>query len=202
MQKTNEPRQLATGGVRDAALAAKRSGSDHTAPAGNAEDFRAAFIARRYRLSGHMARAIAALAFVATTAACQTPPAPIPATSMSAYGLGFAAVRKAALAHDVPVNLALAVAKVESGGNCRARSSHNAIGIMQVLPATARGEGVSGSLVDCDTGAVAGVRYLRRAIETHGAGCAGMSAYNHGLHARARCTGYGRRVLALSGGGA
>ena len=68
--------------------------------------------------------------------------------------------------------------------------------------ATARGEGVGGNLTDCHNGAVAGVLYLRRAIATHGTGCAGVSAYNHGIHARARCTGYGRRVFALIKGGA
>ncbi|GGH14536.1 hypothetical protein GCM10007036_13920 [Alsobacter metallidurans] len=99
----------------------------------------------------------------------------------------------------VPANLAVAVMRVESGGRCAARN-HRAVGLMQTVPATARGEGVHGSLTDCRTGARAGVLYLRRAIAIHGPGCAGVSAYNHGVHAPSRCTGYGRRVLRLAQG--
>lgn len=95
-----------------------------------------------------------------------------------------------------------AVVKVESGGNCRATSSANARGIMQVKPATARGVGVTGNLHDCHTGMRAGVRYLKEALRVNGGNvCAAASSYNTGTGITGRCSGYGRKVLAAMGGG-
>lgn len=93
-----------------------------------------------------------------------------------------------------------AVVKVESGGNCRATSSANARGIMQVKPATARGVGVTGNLHDCHTGMRAGVRYLKEAIRVNrGNLCAAASSYNTGTGIIGRCSGYGRKVMAAMG---
>jgi soluble lytic murein transglycosylase-like protein len=93
-----------------------------------------------------------------------------------------------------------AVVKVESGGNCRATSSANARGIMQVKPATARGVGVTGNLHDCHTGMRAGVRYLKEALRVNrGNLCAAASSYNTGTGITGRCSGYGRKVLAHMG---
>lgn len=98
--------------------------------------------------------------------------------------------------HGVPVRLAHAVVSVESRYNCGARSRSNARGLMQVLPATARGVGVTGNLYDCTTGAEAGMRYLSMIIRRHGTGCGAISLYNRGHAARPVCTQYGRMVLA------
>lgn len=69
-------------------------------------------------------------------------------------------ISTSAMKHGVPVNIAHAIVKVESNYNCSARSSAGAVGIMQTLPATAKGVGVSGSLTNCSTGIEAGMRYL------------------------------------------
>lgn len=105
-------------------------------------------------------------------------------------------VDAAARRHGVPLNIARAVMKVESGGNCRARSWAGAIGAMQVLPATARAMGIYGSLYVCENSVEAGIRYLARIIKAHGLSCAAMGLYNRGEAARPRCTSYGRAVLA------
>jgi|HigsolmetaAR201D_1030396.scaffolds.fasta_scaffold02189_3 Soluble lytic murein transglycosylase and related regulatory proteins (some contain LysM/invasin domains) len=103
-----------------------------------------------------------------------------------------------AKAHGIDPALAHAVVKVESNYNCKARNKRSsASGIMQTLTRTARGVGVTGNLLDCHHGLTAGMRYLKKAIDTHGPGCAGASAYNTGIHARSRCTAYGRKIMAL-----
>jgi soluble lytic murein transglycosylase-like protein len=105
-------------------------------------------------------------------------------------------VAETARRHGVPANLALAIASIESGFRCKARSRSNARGVMQVLPRTARGVGVHGNLFDCRTGAEAGMRYLSSIIRRHGVSCASVSLYNRGAHARPVCTAYGRKVMA------
>jgi soluble lytic murein transglycosylase-like protein len=107
-------------------------------------------------------------------------------------------VSEAARRHGIPVALAQAIIKIESGYNCRARSPNGAQGIGQILPATARSEGVTGNLYECATGLEAAMRYLAHAIESHGGGCEGASAYNTGLAAPRRCTGYGRKAMQLA----
>jgi soluble lytic murein transglycosylase-like protein len=109
-----------------------------------------------------------------------------------------AMVTEAAERHGVPVALAHAIIKIESGYNCRAHSHHGAAGIGQVLPSSARAEGVSGNLYDCGTGLEASMRYLKHAVALYGAGCEAASAYNAGLSGRGRCTGYGRRAMRLA----
>jgi soluble lytic murein transglycosylase-like protein len=107
-------------------------------------------------------------------------------------------VSEAARRHGVPVALAHAIIKIESGYNCRAHSPNGAQGIGQILPATARAEGVTGNLYECSTGLEASMRYLAHALESHGGGCEGASAYNTGLAAPRRCTGYGRKAMQLA----
>lgn len=107
-------------------------------------------------------------------------------------------VTEAAERHGVPVALAHAIIKIESGYNCRAHSHYGAAGIGQVLPSSARAEGVSGNLYDCGTGLEASMRYLKHAVTLYGAGCEAASAYNTGLSGRGRCTGYGRRAMRLA----
>lgn len=106
-------------------------------------------------------------------------------------------VTEVAIAHGVPPALAHSVVKVESEYRCNVRSKDGATGIMQTMPRTARSVGVTGNLRDCRTGLVAGMRYLKQAIDKHGVTCAGISAYNTGLGKKPRCTAYGRKVLRL-----
>ncbi|GEM_PF-4928354 len=110
----------------------------------------------------------------------------------------YAMVTAAAERHGVPVALAHAIIKIESGYNCHARSRYGALGIGQVMPSSARAEGVSGNLYECSTGLEASMRYLKRAIATYGDNCAAASAYNTGIYGRGRCTGYGRRAIRLA----
>jgi len=107
-------------------------------------------------------------------------------------------VSEAARRHGVPIALANAIIKIESGYNCRARSPNGAQGIGQILPATARAEGVTGNLYECATGLEAAMRYLAHALAAHGGGCEGLSAYNSGLASPRRCTGYGRKAMQLA----
>jgi hypothetical protein len=71
------------------------------------------------------------------------------------------------------VPTALKIAKVESGFSCGAvgprlgqrHKGQRALGLMQVLPSTARTLGYEGparDLLDCDTGAFVGVMHMRR----------------------------------------
>ena len=107
-------------------------------------------------------------------------------------------VTEAAERHGVPVGLAHAIIKIESGYNCHARSRYGAIGIGQVIPSSARAEGVSGNLYECSTGLEASMRYLKHAITLYGDSCAAASAYNTGIFARRSCTGYGRMAMRMA----
>jgi len=77
-------------------------------------------------------------------------------------------VLAAALRHGVPSTLAFGVASVESGFNPHAHSRSGAVGLMQILPATARGLGCSGSLSNPAVNADCGVRYLAAILGDHG----------------------------------
>ncbi len=72
-------------------------------------------------------------------------------------------------------------------------------GAMQVLPQTARQVGVTGNLYG-PAGIEAGVRYLKLALALHrqAGWCAVASAYNSGVWRGARCTRYGRTVVAMA----
>lgn len=110
-----------------------------------------------------------------------------------------ALIRAKAAALDVPVRLALAIARYESNFNMHMRGHSGEIGAMQVLPQTARHVGVSGNLYG-PAGVEAGVRYLKEALtlqRRYGL-CAALSAYNHGV-GRVACTRYGRTIIALAG---
>lgn len=109
-----------------------------------------------------------------------------------------AMVTASAQRHGVPVNVAHAIARIESRYQCGARSRSGARGAMQVLPATARSVGVHGNLYDCATGIDAGMKYLAQIIRQHGTGCAALALYNRGAYARPICTGYGRQAVRLA----
>ncbi len=112
-----------------------------------------------------------------------------------------AIVRAKAEMLGVPVGLALAVTRYESGGRCDVRGRAGERGAMQVLPQTARAVGVTGNLYDCATGIEAGLRYLKLAIAMHAdAGwCAVASAYRSGTWRGSRCTAYGRAIARAAG---
>lgn len=80
---------------------------------------------------------------------------------------GYREVVKAAREHGVPVDLALRVAKQESGGNCSVTSHAGAGGVMQVMPKTAAKHGVTRfkNIYDCRTGAQTGVRELKHLLK-------------------------------------
>jgi soluble lytic murein transglycosylase-like protein len=115
-----------------------------------------------------------------------------------------------ARAHGVPVELALAVAHVESG----MRPAHTvtgpptrygrAVGTLQVLPSTGRAMGC-GNLRDTRQNVRCGVRYLRASLQRHN-GDAGMAAleFHGGSNRRLwgpRTQRYRQMVLARMGRG-
>jgi Transglycosylase SLT domain len=82
---------------------------------------------------------------------------------------GYQEVIRAAKMHQVPVDLALRVAKQESRGNCGAKSSAGALGVMQVMPRTGAKHGYSTKeLSNCRTGAEAGVKELKHLLRLSG----------------------------------
>jgi soluble lytic murein transglycosylase-like protein len=110
-------------------------------------------------------------------------------------------VRAKAEVLGVPVGLALAITRYESGGRCDMHGRAGERGAMQILPQTARSVGVAGDLYDCATGIEAGLRYLKLAVAMHAdAGwCAVASAYNSGTWHGSRCTAYGRAIALAAG---
>ena len=94
-------------------------------------------------------------------------------------------VRREAAARGVPAALADAVAMVETGYRVDAIGTSGEIGIMQVMPATARQLGFSGTLDDLfapPTNIALGVEYLSRAWQASGGSiCRALMKYRAGL---------------------
>ena len=89
------------------------------------------------------------------------------------------AIIAAAQAAGVDPNLALAVAQQESGGNQNAVSSAGAIGIFQLLPATAAGLGVDPT--DAQQNIEGGVEFLAQMLNEFGGDVSkALGAYNWG----------------------
>ncbi|MFC7054304.1 lytic transglycosylase domain-containing protein [Hansschlegelia quercus] len=105
-------------------------------------------------------------------------------------------VRNAAVAENLPPEIAEAVADVESGFNPRAVGGVGEIGLMQVLPSTARMLGFSEplpKLFEPETNVRYGVRYLASAWRKTGADiCATVMKYRAG-HGETR---YSQRSVA------
>lgn len=72
-------------------------------------------------------------------------------------------VAAAARAHNVPPALLHALIKAESGYNPKARSPAGAVGLMQLMPDTAREMGVENAL-DPEDNVQGGARYLKRML--------------------------------------
>jgi len=89
-----------------------------------------------------------------------------------------ALIAEAAAAHDVDANLVRAVIRVESAFRPKARSHKGAMGLMQLMPATARQYGVLDAY-DPAENIDAGVRHLRRLLDRYDVRLA-LAAYNAG----------------------
>jgi soluble lytic murein transglycosylase-like protein len=100
-------------------------------------------------------------------------------------------IEKAAMAASVEANLLRAVIVVESGFNPRALSRRGAVGLMQLMPATATRFGVSNPY-DPRENVHAGARYLKFLINRFGHDVSlALAAYNAGEEAVER---NGRRI--------
>lgn len=89
--------------------------------------------------------------------------------------------RAAARRHGVPEDLFLRLIQQESGWNHRAVSTKGAIGLAQLMPATARGLGVDPK--DPRQNLDGGARYLRRQYERFQSWRLALAAYNAGPEA-------------------
>jgi soluble lytic murein transglycosylase-like protein len=112
-----------------------------------------------------------------------------------------ALVSQAARAAGVPVAIAHAIVRIESGYRPHAVSPAGAIGLGQIKCQTARGLGFSGAcarLFQPRVNLAFSMAYLRQAIAKGGATCAGLGLYERGVGARPRCTPYGRKAIQMS----
>lgn len=107
-------------------------------------------------------------------------------------------VRREAIRQGVPVNLALAVAKKESGFRCNAIGRAGERGVMQIKPSTARGIGYRGSpsgLNNCATGIRYGITYLKMAYKmAKGSVYKTALLYNGGLGSKKRKSAYADQI--------
>ncbi|WP_207213856.1 lytic transglycosylase domain-containing protein [Sorangium cellulosum] len=121
----------------------------------------------------------------AAEAAAAAPPAAPPGWAWGAGGAAaefpYAAyVREAAALYSLPVELILAVMKVESGFNPKAVSRSGAMGLMQLMPGTAAEVGVRDPF-DARQNVLGGARYLRIMINAHdGSVPLALAAYHAG----------------------
>ena len=120
------------------------------------------------------------------------------------------AIDKAAARHNVNPNLVRALVKVESNFNPNAVSRKGAMGLMQLMPQTARQLKVSNPF-NPEENVDAGVRHLKQLLESYGGDVRlSLAAYNAGSGAVARSSGipkyaetrnYVKRITQLYGGG-
>ncbi len=121
-----------------------------------------------------------------------------------------AAIDAAAVRHNVDPSLVRSVVKVESNFNPNAVSRKGAMGLMQLMPSTARSLNVSNPF-DPQQNVDAGVRHLRKLLDSYGGNVPlSLAAYNAGSGAVARSAGvphfretqdYVRRITDLYNGG-
>jgi hypothetical protein len=121
-----------------------------------------------------------------------------------------AAIEQAAARHNVDPNLVRSVIKVESNFNPNAVSRKGAMGLMQLMPSTARSLHVINPF-DPQQNVDAGVRHLKKLLESYGGNIKlSLAAYNAGAGAVARSSGvprfaetqnYVRRITEIYYGG-
>lgn len=150
----------------------------------------------------------------ATAAATVGAAATAPSSGASSSGAGVSdEVRRydslfatATARYGLPAGLLAAVAQVESGGNARAVSHAGAQGLMQIMPATARGLGVDP--LDPAQAVDGAARLLRDHLKSFGSLDLALAAYNAGPGAVRRYDGvppyaetqnYVRKVSAVLG---
>lgn len=118
------------------------------------------------------------------------------------------AIDRHALARDLEPRLVQALIQVESGYNPSARSNKGAIGLMQLMPGTARDLAVSDPW-DLEQNLRGGTSYLRKMLDRFGVLEFALAAYNAGPEAVAKYGGvppyeetraYVRRILQLFDG--
>ena len=138
---------------------------------------------------------------VAKVAVAKRTPVTRAAKSSQKYN---ALISRHARAVGVPVRLANAVVQVESSYNPRARGRAGEIGLMQLMPATARGIGYRGKMSNLyrpDTNLYWGMKYLGEAYKRAGGNtCGTIMRYNGGLYAKrlsANAARYCKRVKAI-----
>ena len=97
-------------------------------------------------------------------------------------------IAKHAKANGVPLKLARAVVQIESAGRVNARGAAGEVGLMQLMPRTARGIGYKGkmkNLYNPDTNLAYGMKYLGEAYRRGGkTTCGAILKYNAGHYAK------------------
>ena len=132
-------------------------------------------------------------------AAASPPPAAEPAAASAQAGGSYdALIARYAAENGVPLPLAHAVVRQESGYNARARG-RGTVGLMQIKPATARGIGYRGStaaLYDPATNLQWGMKYLGGAYKLGGGDTCATALRYQGGHRATRMTAASRRYCA------
>lgn len=114
-----------------------------------------------------------------STPAANGSPGPASATGAAPAGID-AIVQKAAARYGVDERLIKAVIKAESNFNPNAVSHAGAQGLMQLMPATARGIGVTNPF-DPEQNVMGGTKFLKAMLDRYGGDVnAALAAYNWG----------------------